>query len=809
MTISESVVARNFRSLLPGQPSSSSRDPWGPVGFLGAITFLVISSWMLAGKAQLAAATFADEASAPSGSQPADRQPAPQASQQKSVPQTKAQPPKQMPAVPPKAAKPQVPPPAPSPNPQPPAPEAAPAPTQNPPAQAPAAGQATPPAASAPGQQPGTEAAPPAPPPGPAPAQLTPTPGGGVSFRLENADLLQFVNLIATQLKMNYIVDPSVKGTVTISTAGNLRREDLFPVLQTVLKINGATAIQTGNFFRIVPLAQAAKTPVQVSGEGEGEKIPPDDRMMIQIIPLRFVFAGDMAKMLTPFLSDSGTVAVHEAGNILILMDTSLNVQRLMDIIAQFDSTSFARERIRLVPVQNNVASGLVPELQSIFAAYAMNEKNTPLRFIPLDRINSILVVTPDPSAFAEVEKWIEKLDQPAPPSGIQTFVYRVQNSEARYLAQLLTGVQRGETSGEAGAGLGGGESTGGAGGATGLGGTSRGMGTGIPTGAGTRQSAVAAEGAEPESASTETTRKGVHITVDPVNNALIIQCTPQQYAEIVKTLKELDVIPRQVMINARVYEVTLSGALSFGVSYLLQQRDNTQRKPLASFTAANALSGSVGTLIGQTRELLAFLNASENRQRVRVLSSPTILATDNSQAKIQVGSQIPILTSQGVVPVQTGGTSLFTNTITNIDTGIILTVTPRITSTGLVSLKVSQEISSAQPPPPGGIQSPSILKRVVTTQTVVGDGQTVARGGLISRTVNYTRNRIPLLGDIPGFGALFGSTSYNTDETELIVVITPHIIKSVQEAHDATRELQDKLVDVRKSFKRDKLLNP
>ncbi|MBZ5565184.1 MAG: hypothetical protein LAP13_22535, partial [Acidobacteriia bacterium] len=402
---------------------------------------------------------------------------------------------------------------------------------------------------------------------------------------------------------------------------------------------------------------------------------------------------------------------------------------------------------------------------------------------------------------FAEVENWVQKLDQPAPPSGIQTFIYRVQNSEARYLAQLLTGVQQGQASAQAGAGQGGaGAAGGGAGGATGAGGA-----------AGTRHEMGAAGGGEPdyESESQQRTREGAHITVDAVNNALIIQCTSQQYAEIVKTLKQLDVIPRQVMINVRVYEVNLTGGLSFGVSYYLQARDNTQRKPLASFSATNALQGSVGTLIGQTRELLAFLNASENSNRVRVLSAPTVMATDNSEAKIQVGSTIPVLTSQGIVPVQTGGSSLFTNTIQNIDTGIILTVTPRITSTGLVSLKITQEISSAQPPAAGGIQSPSILKRTLNTNAVVGDGQTIALGGLISRTVTYNRNRIPLLGDIPGLGVLFGSTSYDTTETELIMIMTPQIIKSVQEAHDATRELQDKLVDMRKNFKRDKLLNP
>jgi len=617
------------------------------------------------------------------------------------------------------------------------------------------------------------------------------SPGAGVSFRLENADLLQFVNLVAAQLKMNYIVDPAVKGTVTITTSGELQREDLFPILQSVLRINGATAIQTGDFYRIVTLAQAPKTPLEVSTDTTGKTIPKDDRMMMQILPLRFVFASDMAKMLAPFLTDAGTVAVHEAGNVLILVDGSLNVKRLMEILEQFDSATFAQQRIQLLPVHNNVASGLLPELQSIFSAYALSEKSTPLRFIAVDRINAILVVTAEPSAFGEVEKWVQKLDQPAPPSGIQTFIYRVQNSEADYLAKLLTTIQArgGGPSITPGAG------TGGVSGSTGGGatGTSREVGT---------------FGTEVESG--QTLKEGVRITTDPVNNSLLIQCTAQQYAEIVKTLKELDIIPRQVMIEARVYEVTLSGALSFGLSYFLQQRSDAERKPLASFTAKDALQASAGTLIGHTRELLGFLNASENRTRVRVLSAPTVLATDNSDAKIQVGSEIPILTSQGVIPgVQTGTGSVFANTIQNRDTGIILTVTPRITSTGMVSLRISQEISSSQPPPAGSIQSPSFLKRSISTRAVVADGQTMALGGLIQESVTATRNRIPLLGDIPGLGVLFGSTSYTRAKTELIVLLTPHIVKNAEEARDATRELREGLRDLRRSFRKDKFVNP
>lgn len=253
-----------------------------------------------------------------------------------------------------------------------------------------------------------------------------------------------------------------------------------------------------------------------------------------------------------------------------------------------------------------------------------------------------------------------------------------------------------------------------------------------------------------------------------------------------------------------------MSGDLSFGVSYFLQQRSNAIKPGTASFSPGQALQASGGLLIGQTRELLGFLTASDNRQRVRIVSAPSVLATDNSEAKIQVGSEVPILTSQAVTgAVTVGATNVFTNTIQNRDTGIILTVTPRITATGLVSLRIAQEISSAQAPPSSAIQSPTFLKRLVSTRAVVQDGETIALGGLIQDSIITQRNRIPLLGDIPGLGYLFGTTSRSKEKTELIILLTPRIVPDTQSARDATRELREKLGDLRQSFKKDKLINP
>jgi general secretion pathway protein D len=621
---------------------------------------------------------------------------------------------------------------------------------------------------------------------------------------------------VAGELKLNYVVDPGVRGAVTISTAGELKPADLLPILQTVLKMNGATAIKSGNLYRIVPLAAAPKNPLVVSTETSGAGLPEDDRMLMQIIPLRFVFAADMAKLLAPFLSEGGTVAVLEAGNTLILVDDSLNVKRLLEILRQLDNSSLGTQRLRLMPVRNNVASALIPELEAIFSTYALSEKETPLRFVPLDRISSILVAAADPAAFAEVEQWLAKLDQPAAPAAIQTFVYRVQNSEADYLVKLLTAL-RGTGGGVPGEG--------------GLGPSGRGRGAGRGGAA-----AVSLQEQALQQSSSETTagpftpaagqgtatasEPAVRIITDPVSNSIIVQGTAQEYADIAKTLEKLDVVPRQVMIEARVYEVTLTGALSFGLEYALERRGTAASNSsgttptglqFSGTASSSGVSLSGGGVIGYTRELMAFLNASENRTRVRTLSAPSVLTTDSTQARIQVGESVPVLTSQGLtLGGQIAGNSLFTSTVNNVDTGIILSVTPRITSTGLVSLLIDQEISNEVPPAAGtGIQSPSFSKRSVSTHAVAQDGQTIALGGLISYQYSKTTNRIPLLGNIPLLGMLFGSTSYTTTETELIVVLTPRIISTFPGATAATRELREKLKDLQREFKKDQLLNP
>jgi general secretion pathway protein D len=695
--------------------------------------------------------------------------------------------------------------------------------TAQPPAP-PAAGPGAGSAAAAPPSQPPAQAPPtqPAAPP-PAPAEPPASAGSArVSLHLENANLTQVIGIIAAELKMNYMVDPNVRGVVNVNTLGDLRQDDLLPLLQAILRTNGATAVQSGSFWRIVQSREAQRIPIAISQETDAAKLAADDRLIMNILPLRFVTAADMSKILSTYLSEVGQIVSHEPGNILMITDTSRSMKRLMELINVFDTDTLAKQRVRVLPVENARASDLVKDLTQIFSAYALSERNTAVRFMPIERLNSILVVSANPSVYPEVQQWLGKLDQPQRKVGIQNFVYKVENGTAENLANVLSnlyGVSRFATrTGGGGVGLG---ATAGAPGAT-FGGAAGAGGAAVtinPAGAATAGGALAAPagiGTMPGAEAAGGEMSGgslqgpVRIVPDLVNNALLIQATPQDYETIRETLKQLDIIPRQVLIEAKVYEVDLTGALAFGVEAFLQQRSDAGRQLVGQFSQGATggfsnpgLSLSAGTLLGRARELLFFLNAQENRGRTRVLSAPTVLASDNTVAHIQVGAEVPILTSQGVVAgAQAGGSSLFTNTIQQRDTGVILSVTPRINPSGMVTMQIQQEVSSPQPPTAGGPNSPSILKRSITTQATVKDGETIALGGIISENRIYSKSRVPLLGDIPGLGLLFGSTSYSVARTELIVLLTPRVMQTVDEIQQATEEFKSGLKGLRKMLR-------
>ncbi len=293
-----------------------------------------------------------------------------------------------------------------------------------------------------------------------------------------------------------------------------------------------------------------------------------------------------------------------------------------------------------------------------------------------------------------------------------------------------------------------------------------------------------------------------VKIMSDEKNNFIIVQGTQRDFEGIERTLQDLDVLPRQVLIDAKIYEVTLTGDLSLGITAYLDRKSNLPT-PIGNRATFNgqelALAGYA--VINKTLALQMFLTASENRTRIRALAAPSILVTDNTSARIQVGEEVPVPIGSSLLPVQSGNNSLFAQTIQFRDTGVILTVTPRINASGLVSLNIAQEVSNAVPNTTSGIVAPVITKSSFQTSVVVNDGQALALGGIIATTQTLTKNRIPLLGDIPGIGLLFGSTSNSTSRKEIVLMLTPHVIQTSDQQESTTQEFLKTMREVRNSM--------
>jgi general secretion pathway protein D len=302
---------------------------------------------------------------------------------------------------------------------------------------------------------------------------------------------------------------------------------------------------------------------------------------------------------------------------------------------------------------------------------------------------------------------------------------------------------------------------------------------------------------------------RGPRVVPNPMDNTLLIQATPQEYEQVLKLLNDLDVSPRQVLIEAKIYEVTLSDALSSGVEAFLQKRgtsstgDNAVGRQFKGAFSGAGTALSSGMLVGQTRELMAYLTMAADNRKAKVLSAPSIIATDSIPAMLNVGDEVPTLASQGLSTAQSGGNSLFTNTVQNRSSGISLNIMARVNPSGVVTLYISQDVSAPiAPAASSAIQSPSFSHRTVSTQVTVEDGDTVAIAGVIQESRTISSAGVPGLHRIPILGGLFGSRSYSTGRTELIVLMTPRVIYDTNQIRDATEELRAKVKGLSKDMK-------
>ena len=744
---------------------------------------------------------------------------------------------------------------------------------------------------------------PPAPqPPAPAPqtqpaaAQPAVTVPGGLN--LNNASLIEVINLLAQDLHINYILDANVKGgSVTINTYGAVRDVDLRPLLETILRMNGLAMVQVGNIFRIIPAANISRQPISPISEKDASKLTDDERLVLNLVFLQYVSSAEMQKILLPFMGDGAQLTNYDAANLLIILDNSRNMRRTLELIQMFDSDTFAGQRVRPFEVRNGRPSDIAKELDDIFKAYSLSgdKSNSAIHFLALNRLNMILAVAPTPGTFTEVEKWMQRLDVPAKVTAgsVDNYVYKLKYGRAEILGGVINqlyggcgftsgslygGVAGNSTypaagyvgTGGGGFGFGGGGSFGGGslygggaspypGGSYGAGfGGGYGAGGGYPPGGGMQGggfnvpcinpsttstatpgatsgatspapftgTATAASGTAPTASNATTDQTGSYLTPapygrtsgpriipNPFDNTLLVQGTPQDWEQIRRLLEQLDVPPRQVLIDAKIYEVDLSGDLTYGVESFLQKAGTANSKvpahQLLGAASSAGLNLSAGTLVGQSRQLLAFLQANESSSKTKVLSAPSVIATDSIPASITVGDSVPTVSAIAPAGVEQAGTTLFASSVSNTSTGIGLNILARVNPSGVVTMVINQNVTAPIPNPlsssnaaGSNINSPSFSQRNVSTQVTVEDGDTVAIGGIITENRTESVAGIPFLDRLPYIGGVFGQRNTTRSRTELIVFLTPRVIYDTAQMTDATDELKQKVRGLRKMIK-------
>lgn len=735
-------------------------------------------------------------------------------------------------------------------------------------------------------QQPPTpapQAAPPAVPQAPAPqatAAQTAAPGaatGNLVLNLPGASLREVIDTLARILKINYIIDQRVNGNITIQTYGEIRSTSARDLLDLILRINNAAMVQVGDVYRIVPTGDVMRLPMPAKNI-TGKEVQDGDQMNLSLIFLKYASVTEIVKLLTPFLGEGAVASTYEPANLLMLLDNGRNMKRDMELISMFDSDTMANQRIKSFELSNAKPSEMARDLETVFKAISLTPKGSNgLQFLPIDRLNTLIAIAPNPGIFVEVEKWIQKFDVVVKPpvGGTDNYVYRVKYGRADSIAlavtmlyasqfdnpqqmmttmsmmmmmismtSMLSGLTNGSSGGNNSAnGAGGGGGAGGFGGIGNLGmggmyggmggmyggmggmGMMGGFGMGgfgmggfgmggygmggygggqFPGGASGQASGLTGSSRPGDATGTFVGQQGQgggggaaprvpRIVPNPFDNTLLMQCTPQEYEQLARLLNRLDVPPRQVLIEAKIYEVTLTGAFASGVQAFLQNRaNNSGPKLLTGQTTGAGFNLTASMLVGQSRELLGFLTAQETEQRAKVINAPSIIATDNIAASINVGTSVPTLSSQAVSNIQNNGTSQFANTIASRNAGVNLSITARILPSGVVTLVINQEISSPQAPAASAaIQSPSFSQRNVSTQVTVQDGDTIAIGGIITESDTYSTAGVPFLHKLPLVGNAFGTRSKSKERTELVIFLTPRVIYDTPEIVEASDEIR------------------
>lgn len=648
--------------------------------------------------------------------------------------------------------------------------------------------------------------------PQPAVTLLTPAPpptrgtAGGISLRFDNADIFDVIQVVLGEiLNVDYIVDPAVQGKVTLRSTNTVQQSDVLGVLQVALANVGVSVLKTGSTYKVVRDVNLAREILPVKGETAQSPV-------MRVIPLRFVQAAQVAATLKPFASPNGSLVPDPTNKYLIVADRASVVDRLETILETLDNELLRNITVRMLRPANADPLEIAKELDALFKTSGLlNQPNADAVkafFLPVPRLGAVLVASNSDVAILTAEKWFSILDAaPLKDADGMVHVYPVANGTATHLANIMQQIFLGTGGGSSGAAttnrpgaLSGSTTTP----STTPNPTATGLGAAANSATGQQASSgLISRGNVPQATASQIASQAglagsVSIIPDEATNTIIIRSSAEDYGRIKKVLSKIDTLPKQVLIQVIVAEVVLNDTLQYGVEWWLSSMlsnngrgwsgqlgiDGLLKPPSTPGVVSGTSTGFNYAILNGTSKVIGLLNLLGKDTNVNLLSAPHVMAADGRVAKIEVGVDEPVVT-QTVQAPNSNLTGLQTsNSVQYRPTGLILEVKPTISANGMVSMSISQEVSSRIGSVfVGGSEYPSFSKRRVTTDVAVEEGTSLLIAGLIEDKGNNTSVGLPGVKDVPLFGALFGSTNKVKTKTELLITITPHIVRNTADA--------------------------
>jgi len=609
-----------------------------------------------------------------------------------------------------------------------------------------------------------------------------------LTLNFSGADIRDVVNAVLGEtLKLNYVIDPEVQGPVTFNVSRPVSRDEALTTLEAVLNSRGATMVKSDGVIRVMPLRKDGKSnaaPPLAPATTPGQRS--------EIFPLRYVSATDMQRVLEKVLPAGTPITGDDRRRMVLIQGTPSELQLAEETVRVFDIDQLSGSSIAVVPLRNADPSALADELRNIFAATRKEADSDAIRIMAVKRLNALMIITRSGRYLDEARAWIARLDRAHDLTERRVYVYNLQYAKAVQIGEKLQGLLtnldikfKPPTTPAAETGL--------APTAPGFEGPAKPLPPPIvPTAA-----PPLAEAAAPAAPAGSASDTGVRIEADEAHNALLISANARDYELIRQVLAGIDVPPLQVLIEVTVAEVVLNDNLNYGVEYFINH-GKTNTLLTTSNTVANiapAVPGFNLSWLAGNFQPKVILDLLSNVTQTKVISTPRLLVLSNETARLQVGDVVPIITQSAASTITSN--PLVLNNVTYKETGVVLEVTPRINAGGYVTMDLNQSVSTVVNTTTSTIDSPTFQQRRLNSTVSVKTGETILLGGLIQQTDSRQQQGIPILHDIPGIGPLFGSHTNGAGRTELIMLMSPHVISNEADSRGLTTHIEQQFQTV------------